>query len=170
MAIHKIVYLPDVILRSKNQPIIQFDEKLHELIDDMFATMYEVKGVGLAAPQIGKNLQLSVIDVSAEKTQKLVLVNPKILKLEGQKEYDEGCLSVPGVYDKVVRADKVTIEAQDMYGKVFQLTADGLLGQCLQHEIDHLHAKLFVDLLSSLKRTMANQRMKKFKRQKNIKD
>ena len=164
MSVYKILYLPNMLLRAANKPVINFDEKLHQLIDNMFATMYSVRGVGLAAPQIGINLQLAVIDVSADKTQRLVIANPKILRFIGNKEYEEGCLSVPGVHDKVMRAEQVTVEAQDMHGEIFQITADELLGQCLQHEIDHLNGKLFVDLLSSLKRAMAKKRMEKFQR------
>lgn len=167
MTIHKIVYLPNPVLRQVGKPVEHFDEKLQQLIDDMFETMYHAKGVGLAAPQIGLSLQLSVIDVIGDKTQQIVIANPKIISQEGQKTYEEGCLSVPGAYDKVVRADKVTVAAQDRQGKHFEITADGLLGECLQHEIDHLNGKLFVDLLSPIKRTMARRRMEKKLKQMN---
>ncbi|KTD46828.1 polypeptide deformylase [Legionella rubrilucens] len=165
MAIRKIIYLPDAVLRQVAKPVGQFDDALQTLIDDMFETMYSVNGVGLAAPQIGVSLRLSVIDVIGDKKQQLVLINPEIIASEGQKEYQEGCLSVPGVYDTVVRADKVTIRALDRTGKSYEMTADGLLGECFQHEIDHLNGKLYVDLLSPLKRTMARRKLEKYKRQ-----
>lgn len=164
MAIRKILYLPDSRLRNIAKPVETFDDKLQELIEDMFDTMYHARGVGLAAPQIGVGLRLSVIDIVGDKSEQLVIINPEILSAEGQKEYDEGCLSVPGAYDTVIRADKVKVKALDRNGKPFELEADGLLGECLQHEIDHLNGKLFVDLLSPLKRVMARRKLEKFKR------
>lgn len=164
MAIHKILYLPDPRLRLIAKPVEQFDDALQTLIEDMFETMYDAKGVGLAAPQIGVSLRLSVIDVVGDKSRQLVLANPEIISAEGKAEYQEGCLSVPGAYDTVVRAEKVTIRALDRFGKPFEMTADGLLGECFQHEIDHLNGKLFVDLLSPLKRAMARKKLDKFKR------
>ncbi|MDP3562215.1 MAG: peptide deformylase [Legionellaceae bacterium] len=167
MTIHKIIYLPDARLRKVSKEIETIDEELQTLIDDMFETMYDAKGVGLAAPQIGINIRLSVIDVIGDKTQQLVLINPEIIASEGEVEYQEGCLSVPGVYDTVTRADTVTMRAQDRTGKFYEMTASGLLGECFQHEIDHLNGKLYVDLLSPLKRTMARKKLEKFLRQKN---
>jgi len=164
MAILKIIYLPDPRLRLVTSPVKKFDDSLQTLIDDMFDTMYDAKGVGLAAPQVGINLCLSVVDVIGDKTEQLVLVNPEIIDAQGQVEYQEGCLSVPGAYDTVVRAEKVTIRAHDRFGKPFEMTADGLLGECFQHEIDHLNGKLFVDLLSPFKRAMARKKVDKFKR------
>ncbi|MDI9818503.1 MULTISPECIES: peptide deformylase [unclassified Legionella] len=166
MAIRKILYLPDERLRQIAKPVEQFDESLQTLIDDMFDTMYNANGVGLAAPQIGVSLRLSVVDIIGDKTGQLVLINPEIIAAEGQQEYQEGCLSVPGAYDTVVRAQRVTIRAQDRLGKPFEMSAEGLLGECFQHEIDHLNGKLFVDLLSPLKRAMARRKLDKFKRQK----
>jgi peptide deformylase len=165
MAIHKILYLPDTRLREISKPVVTFDDKLQILIDDMFDTMYDANGVGLAAAQIGVGLRLSVIDVGGDKKEQLVIINPEILASEGSKEFDEGCLSVPGAYDKVVRAEKVTVRALDRQGKPFELKADGLLAECLQHEIDHMNGKLFVDLLSPLKKAMARKKLDKFKRQ-----
>lgn len=165
MAIRKIIYLPDPRLRLVTKPVETFDDALQTLIEDMFDTMYDANGVGLAAPQIAVNLRLSVIDVIGDKTQQLVLANPEIIASHGETEYQEGCLSVPGAYDTVVRAEKVTVKAQDRFGKPFEITADGLLGECFQHEIDHLNGKLFVDLLSPIKRAMARKKMDKFKRQ-----
>ncbi|WED43257.1 peptide deformylase [Legionella cardiaca] len=169
MAIRKILYLPDERLRQIAKPVEQFDDALQALIEDMFETMYSVNGVGLAAPQIGVSLRLSVIDVVGDKTQQLVLINPEILASEGKMEYQEGCLSVPGAYDTVVRAQKVTVRALDRFGKSFEMTAEGLLGECFQHEIDHMNGKLFVDLLSPLKRAMARRKLDKYKRQKSRK-
>lgn len=165
MAIHKIIYLPDARLRQKNAPVEIFDEKLDLLINDMFETMYHAKGVGLAAPQIGINLMLTVIDVIGDKSQQLVLANPEIIKSEGSVKSQEGCLSVPGAFDTVTRSETVTVRAQDRLGKTFEMTGTGLLSHCFQHEIDHLHGKLFVDHLSPLKRAMAKKKLDKFKRQ-----
>ncbi|MCH9689763.1 MAG: peptide deformylase [Gammaproteobacteria bacterium] len=165
MALHQVIYLPDTRLRNKNARIDTFDSQLTTLIDDMFDTMYHAKGVGLAAPQIGINLQLTVIDVIGDKTNQYVLINPEIIASEGEIKYQEGCLSVPGAYDTVIRADKVTVRAQDPTGKTFEITADGLLGHCFQHEIDHLNGKLFIDHLSPIKRAMAKKKLEKFKRQ-----
>ncbi len=164
MTIRKIIYLPDPRLRAANQPVELFDEQLHLLIEDMFETMYDAHGVGLAAPQIGLNINLTVIDVIGDKTQQLVLANPRIISREGEFKYTEGCLSVPGAYDSVIRSEKVTVEAQDRFGKPFEITATGLLGECLQHEIDHLNGKLFIDLLSPIKRSMARKKLERFKR------
>ena len=165
MAIRKILYLPDPRLRLVAKPVAVFDDKLQQLIDDMFETMYDAKGVGLAAPQIGISLRLSVINVTSDVSEQFVIVNPEIVSSLGQREFDEGCLSVPGAYDTVVRAEKVMVKALDRFGNPFEITGEGLLGECLQHEIDHLNGKLFVDLLSPLKRAMARRKLDKFKRQ-----
>lgn len=163
--IRKIHYLPDSVLRKVAKPIEHFDEELQTLIEDMFETMYHAKGVGLAAPQIGISRRLSVIDVKGDKSEQLVIINPEIIASEGRQEFQEGCLSVPGSYDTVVRARKVTVRALDRHGNPFEITGEGLLGECLQHEIDHLNGKLFIDLLSPLKRSMARRKLEKFKRQ-----
>lgn len=164
MAIRKILYLPDSRLRMVAKPVVTFDDELQTLIDDMFDTMYHARGVGLAAPQIGVSLRLSVIDVVGDKTKQIVIINPELVSTHGEKEFEEGCLSVPGAYDTVVRAEKVTVKALDRNGRPFELHGDGLLAECLQHEIDHLNGKLFVDLLSPLKRAMARRKLDKFKR------
>ena len=166
MAIRKIIYLPDPRLRKMSSSIDVFDDELQTLIDDMFDTMYSVNGVGLAAPQVGINKRLSVIDVVGDKKQQLVIINPEIIETEGEMDYQEGCLSVPGVYDTVARAKRVKVKALDRDGKSFEMSADGLLGECIQHEIDHLDGKLFVDLLSPLKRALARKKLAKFKRLK----
>jgi peptide deformylase len=162
--IRTIVHLPDPVLRQVAADVTKFDESLQQLIDDMFETMYDAPGVGLAAPQIGISLQLAVVDVLGDKTQQYVLINPKVIASEGNTKYQEGCLSVPGVYDTVERATSVTIQALDRHGKPFEMTADGLLGECFQHEIDHLNGRLFIDLLSPLKRSLARRKLDKFKR------
>lgn len=164
MAILKIVYLPDPCLRQIAKPVETFDSALQTLIDDMFDTMYHARGVGLAAPQVGISKRLSVIDTEGDKQNQLVIINPEIIRAEGEQEYHEGCLSVPGSYDKVIRAEKVTVKALDRHGEPFEITADGLLGECLQHEIDHLNGKLYIDLLSPLKRNLARRKLEKFKR------
>lgn len=165
MAIRQIIYLPDPRLRKVSSAVTVFDDELQKLIDDMFETMYDARGVGLAAPQIGINKRLSVIDVIGDKSQQLVIINPEIIETRGQEQYQEGCLSVPGAYDKVIRASWVKIAALDRNGNSFEMDADGLLGECFQHEIDHLNGKLFVDLLSPLKRSIARKKLEKYKRQ-----
>ncbi len=164
MAIHKIRYLPDPCLREVSKPVETFDDKLQTLIEDMFDTMYDARGVGLAAVQIGIGLRLSVIDVEGDKKNQIVIINPEIIASEGEKKFDEGCLSVPGAYDTVIRAEKVTVSALDRHGNPFEIEADGLLAECLQHEIDHMNGKLFIDLLSPLKKAMARKKLDKFKR------
>lgn len=165
MAIHKILYLPDPRLRELSKPVLSFDNSLQTLIDDMFETMYDAHGVGLAAAQIGISLRLSVIDVVGDKKNQIVIINPEIVAAEGEKKFDEGCLSVPGAYDTVIRAEKVTVKALDRHGQPFEIKADGLLAECLQHEIDHMNGKLFIDMLSPLKKAMARKKLDKFKRQ-----
>lgn len=170
MTIHKILYLPEPCLREVAKPVTVFDPELQTLIADMFETMYDARGVGLAAPQIGISLRLSVIDVVGDKKNQLVIINPEIIEAVNTKEFEEGCLSVPGAYDKVIRAEKVTVKALDAQGKPFEIQADGLLAECLQHEIDHLNGKLFIDLLSPLKKAMARKKLEKFKRQQMRRD
>jgi peptide deformylase len=164
MAIRKILYLPHPKLRQKSVPVTVFDDALQTLIDDMFETMYAAKVVGLAAPQIGVNVRLSVVDASRDKTEQLVLINPEIIASNGEIEYQEGCLSVPGAYDTVIRAETVTLRALDRLGKSYEITASGLLGECFQHEIDHMNGKLFVDLLSPLKRSIVRRKLDKYLR------
>lgn len=165
MAIHKILYLPDPRLRELSKPVVTFDDTLQTLIDDMFETMYDAHGVGLAAAQIGVSLRLSVIDILGDKKNQIVIINPEIIASEGENKFDEGCLSVPGAYDTVTRAEKVTVKALDRHGKPFEIKAEGLLAECLQHEIDHMNGKLFIDMLSPLKKAMARKKLDKFKRQ-----
>lgn len=165
MSLRKILYLPDARLRQMSVDVTVFDDALQTLIDDMFETMYHARGVGLAAAQIGINLRISVIDVSRDKSEQLVIINPEIIASEGEVAFQEGCLSVPGAYDTVTRAETVTVRALDRHGKSFDVTGSGLLAECFQHEIDHMNGKLFVDLLSPLKRTMARRKLDKFLRE-----
>ncbi|PJD94058.1 MAG: peptide deformylase [Legionella sp.] len=164
MTLRKILVLPDARLRQVSVNVTVFDDALQTLIDDMFETMYDAKGVGLAAAQIGINLRLSVVDVTSDKSQQLVLINPEIIQSIGEVDYQEGCLSVPGAYDTVKRADTVTVRALDRHQESFEITASGLLGQCFQHEIGHMDGKLYIDLLSPLKRTRARRKLDKFLR------
>lgn len=166
MSIRTIIFLPDHRLRKPTQLITHFDEQLQTLIDDMYETMYAADGIGLAAPQIGISLKLAVLDVTRERKQQICIINPEIIASSGQDYLEEGCLSVPGAYDKAPRALQVTVRALDRTGQAFEITAEGLLAHCLQHEIDHLQGKLFVDYLSPLKRQMARKKLEKIKRQK----
>ena len=162
MAILKILYLPDERLRIISKPVTEFNDELQTLIDDMFETMYDARGVGLAAPQIGVNIRLSVIDVSESHQEKLVFINPEIIKSEGHEKFQEGCLSVPGALETVVRAKHVKVKALDRHAKAFEIDCDGLLAECIQHEIDHLNGKLFIDLLSPIKQQRARKDLEKY--------
>jgi peptide deformylase len=166
MAILTILEFPDERLRKKAAPVEAIDESIRRLIDDMLETMYAAPGVGLAATQVNVRKRVVVIDVSEEKNAPLCLVNPEILEKQGAEEMDEGCLSVPGVFEKVARAEKIRVRAFDRDGNSFELEADGLLAVCIQHEMDHLEGKLFVDYLSPLKRQMVRKKMKKEQRQR----
>lgn len=164
MAIHKLVFLPNPVLRKATEQVNHVDDTTRALLADMFETMYAARGVGLAAPQIGISKRIAVIDVTQDKSQQLVLINPEILERKGGETMQEGCLSVPGVYDKVKRATWVKMRALDAQGKEYELVGEGLLAEAIQHEVDHLNGKLFVDLLSPLKRTLARKKSEKFKR------
>ena len=165
MAILEILHFPDPRLRNIAQPVQSVDDGVRQLLDDMLETMYEAPGIGLAATQVNIDKRIVVIDVSEEKDQPLCLVNPEILELEGVEEMEEGCLSVPDVYEMVQRADRVRLRALDRSGQPFEMQADGLLAVCIQHEIDHLDGKLFVDYLSQLKRTRIRKKLEKEQRQ-----
>ena len=164
MAILNILTYPDPRLHKVAKPIEKVDASVRRLIDDMAETMYEAPGIGLAATQVDAHIQLIVIDISQEKNNLLVLINPKITQSDGIQEYEEGCLSVPGVYDNVCRAEKITVEALDRDGKPYTLNADGLLAVCIQHEMDHLQGKVFVEYLSQLKQTRIKNKMIKRER------
>jgi len=161
-----ILTFPDPRLRTIAKPVSQVDERLRHRIDAMFETMYAAKGIGLAATQVGIPLRLVVIDVSETHDQPLCLINPEILSREGEKETEEGCLSVPGFYEAVTRAERVRVRALDRLGQPFELDMEGLLAVCIQHEIDHLDGKLFVDYLSALKRQRIRKRLEKEGRQR----
>ncbi|MBE0510186.1 MAG: peptide deformylase [Chromatiales bacterium] len=165
MAHLTILHYPDERLRTVARPVTQVDDALRRLIDDMFETMYDAPGIGLAATQVNQHIRLIVIDVSDNKDQPLVLINPEILARDGVEEMDEGCLSVPGIYERVERADRVRVRALDRNGESFELDADGLLAVCIQHEIDHLDGKLFVDYLSGLKQQRIRKKLEKQRRQ-----
>jgi len=162
MALLPILEYPDPRLRTKARPVAQVDAAVRQLIRDMLETMYEAKGIGLAATQVDRHIQLIVMDLSDEKTAPRVYINPVITPLcEEKAPYDEGCLSVPGFYETVERPSRVQISALDGEGKAFEETADGLLAVCIQHEMDHLSGKLFVDYLSSLKRERIKKKLEK---------
>ena len=156
-----ILEFPDPRLRTKAVPVTEFGPELATLVDAMFDTMYESPGIGLAASQVNVHQQLLVLDVSEEKNERRVFINPKILSSDGSQTYQEGCLSVPGIFADVDRAESIRVQAQDVTGKSFTLDADGLLAVCIQHEMDHLIGKLFVDYLSPLKRDMVRKKLEK---------
>lgn len=161
MAMLKILEFPDPRLRLQAKPVLECDRGIRRLVDDMFETMYAAPGIGLAANQVNVQKRVIVLDVSEQKDQPLCLINPELLGRAGEEEGDEGCLSVPGVFEKIVRANAVRIRALNPEGKPFELEADGLLAVCIQHEMDHLKGKLFVDYLSSLKRERIRKKMLK---------
>lgn len=164
MAIYPIIQLPDERLRAVTVPITSFDDALQKLIDDMFETMYAAKGIGLAAPQIAISKKLAVIDISNNKSKTWCLINPVIVEKKGEALMEEGCLSVPGVYDKAPRALWVKLKALDRHGKHYELEAEDLLAHCIQHEVDHLNGTLFLDHLSPLKRQLARKKLEKIRK------
>ncbi len=161
MALLPILRFPDPRLRKVAVPITNIDDGIRRLAADMAETMYEAPGIGLAATQVDVHKQLIVIDVSEEKNTLLVLINPEIVADEGEQVGEEGCLSVPGVYDKVERAERVTVRYLDLDGQSCEIDAEGLLAVCIQHELDHLHGKVFVDHLSLLKQTRIKAKLAK---------
>ena len=165
MAIRKILKFPDQDLRIKAKPVETFDEELKTLTDDMFETMHSVNGIGLAATQIGVAKQVAVIDTSPEKNEPLVIVNPVIQILDPSKteDYDEGCLSVPGFFEKISRPSDIKISYQDLNGKKQEIKPEGLLTKVVQHELDHLNGRLFVDHISELKRRRIRNKIVKQK-------
>lgn len=165
MAILNILNYPDDRLRIKAKPVTEFDARLHRQIDDMFETMYAAPGIGLAATQVDFHQRLIVIDVSEDKSQPLVVINPQITEKDGIQQIDEGCLSVPGVYEPVERAEHIRLKMQDRDGNPVEMEAEGLLAVCIQHEMDHLEGKLFVDYLSDLKRQRIRKKLQKQQRQ-----
>lgn len=162
MALLPILRYPDPRLKKVASPVTQFDAQLEQLTRDMAETMYDAPGVGLAATQVDVHKRVIVIDVTEDRSNLIVFVNPEIIaKSERTKQYDEGCLSVPGIYEPVKRPDVVTVRAQNVKGEPFEIECDGLLGVCIQHEIDHLDGKVFVEYLSQLKQTRIKTKLKK---------
>ncbi len=161
MAKLDILQFPDPRLRKRAAPVAEVDDRVRRLVDDMFETMYAAPGIGLAATQVDVHEQIIVIDVSEKRDQPLCLINPMILRAEGEEEMEEGCLSVPGVYDTVRRARKIEVRALDRDGRPVEFEAEGLLAVCIQHEIEHLQGKLFVDHLSQLKRQRIRKKLEK---------
>lgn len=167
MAVLEILEFPDPRLRTAAMPVKAVTAATRTLIDDMLETMYDAPGIGLAATQINVHQRLLVIDVSEDQNEPLIFINPEISVLDPElAEYDEGCLSVPGYYETVARPGKVSVTALDRNGETFTREVDGLLATCLQHEIDHLNGKLFVDYLSSLKRQRIRKKLEKDQRQR----
>jgi peptide deformylase len=166
MALLNILHFPDPRLRQIAQPIDEVTDEIRQLADDMLETMYEAPGIGLAATQVNVQKRILVMDISDDKSEPMVLINPEILKAEGEREYQEGCLSVPEAYEMVTRADTVRVRALDKNGEPLEFDADGLLATCVQHEIDHLDGKLFVDHISNLKRQRIRKKLEKHQKQK----
>ena len=164
MALLPIIEFPDPRLRTVAKPVERVDAALGRLIDDMFETMYDAPGIGLAATQVDVHKRLLVLDVSEDKTRPMVFINPEVVASEGQQTYQEGCLSVPGIFADVTRCNQITVKALDRDGQPFELTADGLLAVCIQHEMDHLAGKVFVDYLSPLKRELVKKKLAKQRR------
>ncbi|MGH8496826.1 MAG: peptide deformylase [Gammaproteobacteria bacterium] len=161
MAILNILEYPDQRLRKRAELVERVDDDLRRLVADMFETMYAAPGIGLAATQVDVHLRVLVTDVSDDRSSPLVLINPEIYERDGSEITEEGCLSVPGYFDKVERANHIRARALDLEGRPIDMEADGLLAVCIQHEIDHLNGKLFVDYLSELKRQRIRKRMEK---------
>lgn len=161
MAILQILHHPDPRLRDKAQPITDFGPDLQQFIDDMFETMYDAPGVGLAATQVGDRRRVAVMDCSEDKTVPLVMINPEILAQSEPVKIQEGCLSVPGLFEDVTRYQKVRFKALDRQGQAYEMEAEGLLAQCVQHEIGHLDGQLYIDLLSPLKRERMRRKLEK---------
>lgn len=164
MAILDILTYPDPRLYKVAAAVTEVNDEIRQLVRNMAETMYDAPGIGLAATQVDVHQQVIVMDLSEDKSQLQVFINPKILSKSGTQDYEEGCLSVPGVYDLVTRAESITVEALNEHGKTFTLQADGLLAVCIQHEIDHLLGKVFVEYLSGLKQSRIKNKLKKRQR------
>jgi peptide deformylase len=166
MARRTILEFPDPRLRTRAQPVTRFDAELGQVVDDMLETMYAAPGIGLAATQIDFHRRLVVIDISEKHDDPLVLINPELLSREGEASGEEGCLSVPGIFDQVKRAAKVRVRAQDRHGAWFERDCEGMLAVCVQHEMDHIDGKLFVDHLSQLKRERIRKKLEKERKER----
>jgi len=161
MALLPILRYPDPRLHTKAARVVVVDDAIRQLAADMAETMYEAPGIGLAATQVNQHVQVIIIDVSEDKSQLLTFINPEILERSGECEGEEGCLSVPGIYETVKRSEWVKVRALGLDGKPFEMSADGLLAVCIQHEMDHLQGKVFVEYLSRLKQTRIRSRLEK---------
>jgi peptide deformylase len=168
MAVLEILHHPDPRLRQKAKPVAVFDDALQKLIDDLFETMYAAPGVGLAANQVGIDKRLAVMDCAEDKSkpQPLVIINPEIVESADKAEVEEGCLSVPGIFDRIDRFTRLRLRALDRHGQAFEIDAEGLMAQAIQHEIDHLDGKLYIDYLSSLKRERIKKKLLKAAKEK----
>jgi len=164
MAILDILHFPDPRLRTKAEPVQQVNAEIQKIVEDMIETMYAASGIGLAATQVNIHQQIIVIDLSESRDQPLCLINPKILRKEGKVCKEEGCLSVPDIYESVERAESVVVQFLDYQGKLSKITATDFLAVCIQHEMDHLKGKLFIDYLSSLKRQRIRKKLEKQRR------
>ena len=165
MSVLSIIEFPDPRLRTRAEPVTEFDARLKQFVSDLFETMYDANGVGLAATQVNVHQRVLVADMSEDRQQPLALINAEILEKEGSQVYQEGCLSFPGLYADVTRAMKVKVKAQDVDGKDIIVEAEGPLAVCIQHEMDHLEGKVFVDYLSVLKRSLLLKRLDKQRKQ-----
>ncbi len=168
MALLKILEYPDRRLRTKARPVEAVDDSIRRLVADLLETMYQAPGVGLAATQVDVHKRVLVLDISEAKDEPYCLINPEILERDGVLTSDEGCLSVPGVTEAVERAERITVRALDRDGHVFEIEAEGLLAVCIQHEMDHLEGKLFVDLLSELKRQRIKKKLTKSRKRETV--
>jgi peptide deformylase len=166
MALLDILHFPDPRLREVAKPVEQVDDTVKQLVDDMFETMYDAPGIGLAAIQVNVPKRVITVDISEDQDEPLALINPEIISKDGIEEMKEGCLSVPGVFEVVKRADKITVKFLNREGESVEMEAEGLLAVCIQHEIDHLDGKLFVDYLSTLKRQRIRTKLEKENRQR----
>ncbi|MBX3680569.1 peptide deformylase [Cognatazoarcus halotolerans] len=161
MALLPILRYPDERLHTKAKPVPQVDDSIRKLVTDMAETMYEAPGIGLAATQVNVHLRVVVIDTSEDRSKLLAFINPEIVERSGEQSCEEGCLSVPGIYETVTRAERVKVRALDEKGEAFELEAEGLLAVCIQHELDHLDGKVFVEYLSRLKLNRIKSRLAK---------
>lgn len=165
MTILSILNFPDPRLRQKTKSVTVFDDDLRKLKNDMLETMYAAPGIGLAAVQVNELKSLIVIDISEEKNDPRCFINPVLIAFEGEVKTDEGCLSVPAIYEPVARYERVTVKAQDEFGEFFELEATGLMSVCIQHELDHLQGKLFVDYLTEMKRKRIRKKMERYRKE-----
>jgi peptide deformylase len=161
MTLRTILHYPDPRLRRRAEPVAEVNDDIRRLVADMAETMYDAPGIGLAAIQVNEPLRIVVIDLSEKRNQLMIFINPEILERDGEQVFEEGCLSVPGIYEDVTRASHVKVRALDRDGRPFEIEADGLLATCIQHEIDHLDGKVFVDYLSRLKQSRIQKKLEK---------